>query len=141
MRVELAERVRIRDAPLSAPAACLLGNRGVQSPALGGSRMPREKGDLLTIEDTPTGCRLVGEVDATNADRLKSYIGERIEADSDFIIDCSGLRFMDSSGVHAILEVARRMGGGALVFRGCAPSLRRLFEVIGVEDMAPVVIE
>jgi anti-anti-sigma regulatory factor len=48
---------------------------------------------------------------------------------------------MDSSGVHAILEVAGRMGGGALVFRGCAPNLRRLFEVVGVEDMAPVVIE
>ncbi|MGH2654315.1 MAG: STAS domain-containing protein [Actinomycetota bacterium] len=103
--------------------------------------MPREKGDLLTVEDTPTGCRLVGEVDVTNAERLKIYIGERIEPDRDFIVDCSALAFMDSSGVHAILEVAGRMGGGALVFRGCAPNLRRLFEVVGVEDMAPVVIE
>jgi anti-anti-sigma factor len=103
--------------------------------------MPREKGDSLTIEDTPTGCRLVGEVDATNAERLKTYIGERIEPDRDFIVDCSGLSFMDSSGVYAVLEVAGRMGGGALVFRGCAPNLRRLFEVAGVEDMAPVVIE
>jgi anti-anti-sigma factor len=103
--------------------------------------MPREKGDFLTIEDTPTGCRLVGEVDATNAERLKTYVGERMEADRDFIVDCSGLSFMDSSGVYAVLEVAGRMGGGALVFRGCAPNLRRLFEVAGVEDMAPVVIE
>ncbi|MGH2656028.1 MAG: STAS domain-containing protein [Actinomycetota bacterium] len=103
--------------------------------------MPRDKGDLLTIEDTPTGCRLVGEVDATNAERLKTYIGERIEPDRDFIVDCSRLSFMDSSGIHAILEVAGRMGGGALVFRGCAPNLRRLFEVVGVEDLAPVVIE
>jgi anti-sigma B factor antagonist len=103
--------------------------------------MPREMGDLLTIEETPTGCRLVGEVDATNAERLKAHIAERIEPDRDFILDCSALRFIDSSGVHAILEVAGRMGGGALVFRGCAPNLRRLFEVVGVEDMAPVVIE
>ena len=101
--------------------------------------MPKD--DLLTIEDTPTGCRLIGEVDATNADRLKAYLVERIEPDSDFIVECSSLRFMDSSGLHAVLEVAGRMGGGALVFRECAPSLRRLFEVIGVEDLAPVVIE
>lgn len=103
--------------------------------------MPRENGDLLTIEDTRTGCRLIGEVDTTNAERLKAYIGERVEPDRDFIVDCSALRFIDSSGIHAVLEVAGRMGGGALVFRGCAPNLRRLFEVIGVEDMAPVVIE
>lgn len=103
--------------------------------------MPRDTGDLLTIEDTATGCRLIGEVDATNADRLRDYIIERAEPDTDFIMDCTGLGFMDSSGIHAVLAAAERMGGGALVFRGCAPSLRRLFEVIGVEDMAPVVIE
>ena len=99
------------------------------------------KGDVLTIEDTPTGCRLVGEVDATNADRLRDHIGARVEPDRDFVVDCSELRFMDSSGVHAIVTVAGRLGGGALVFRGCGPGLRRLFEVVGLEEMAPVVIE
>jgi anti-sigma B factor antagonist len=103
--------------------------------------MPGRNGELLTIEDTPTGCRLVGEVDATNADRLRGHIAERAEPDRDFIVDCAELTFMDSSGVHAVLTAAGRMGGGALVFRGCGPSLRRLFEVTGVEDVAPVVIE
>jgi anti-anti-sigma factor len=98
-------------------------------------------GDVLTIEDTPTGCRLIGEVDATNADRLRDHILERVQPDQDFIVDCTELRFMDSAGVHAVLAIAKRMGGGALVFRGCGPTLRRLFEVIGLEDMAPVVIE
>ncbi|HYZ10363.1 MAG TPA: STAS domain-containing protein [Actinomycetota bacterium] len=101
----------------------------------------RAKGTALTIEDTPNGCRLVGEVDSTNADRLRDHIAERVEPDRDFIVDCTGLGFMDSSGVHAILVVARQMGGGALVFRGCGPTLRRLFEVVGLERMAPVVIE
>jgi anti-anti-sigma factor len=103
--------------------------------------MTRETGDLLTIEDTATGCRLIGEVDETTADRLRAFIIERVEPDRDFFVDCSALRFMDSSGIHAVIAAAERMGGGALVFRGCAPSLRRLFEVVGVEDMAPVVIE
>jgi anti-anti-sigma factor len=99
------------------------------------------RGDTLVIEDTPTGCRLVGEVDATNADRLRDHIAARVEPDRDFIVDCSELRFMDSSGVHAVLTLAGRMGGGALVFRGCGPTLRRLFEVVGLERIAPVVIE
>jgi anti-anti-sigma factor len=99
------------------------------------------RGDVLTIEDTPTGCRLVGEVDAANADRLRDHIAARVEPDRDFIVDCSELRFMDSSGVHAVLTLAGRMGGGALVFRGCGPTLRRLFEVVGLERIAPVVIE
>ncbi|MGH2765934.1 MAG: STAS domain-containing protein [Actinomycetota bacterium] len=103
--------------------------------------MVREQGDLLTIEETPTGCRLTGEVDATNADRLGSYITEHGRPDEDFIVDCSGLTFMDSSGLHAILRAAGRMAGGALVFRRCGSSLRRLFDVAGVEEMAPVVIE
>jgi anti-anti-sigma factor len=98
-------------------------------------------GDLLTIEDTPTGCRLIGEVDATNADRLREHIAGRLEPDRDYVVDCTELRFMDSSGVHAVLSVAQGMGGGALVFRGCGPTLRRLFEVIGIEEMAPIVIE
>jgi anti-anti-sigma factor len=97
--------------------------------------------DLLTIEDTPTGCRLIGEVDATNADQLREFLAKRVKADQDFIVDCSQLTFMDSSGVHAVLAVAGRMGGGALVFRGCGPTLRRLFEVVGLEHIAPVVIE
>jgi anti-anti-sigma factor len=99
------------------------------------------KGDALTIEDTPAGCRLIGEVDAMNADRLKDHIAARVEPDRDFIVDCSELRFMDSSGVHAVLTLAGQMGGGALVFRGCGPTLRRLFEVVGLDRVAPVVIE
>jgi anti-anti-sigma factor len=97
--------------------------------------------DLLTIEDTPRGCRLIGEVDVTNAEQLRAFLAKRVEADQDFIVDCSQLTFMDSSGVHAVLSVAGRMGGGAIVFRGCGPTLRRLFEVVGIEQVAPVVIE
>lgn len=103
--------------------------------------MARETGDLLTIVDTPKGCRLIGEVDATNAERLRDHIAGRAEPDRDFIVDCTELSFMDSSGVHAVLAAAGRVGGGALVFRGCAPALRRLFEITGVEDVAPVVVE
>jgi anti-anti-sigma factor len=81
--------------------------------------MPKD--DLLTIEDTPTGCRLIGEVDATNADGLKAYLVERIEPDSDFIVECSSLRFMDSSGVHAVLEVARTHGRRGAGLPGVCP--------------------
>jgi anti-anti-sigma factor len=103
--------------------------------------MTPQTGDLLRIVDTSAGCQLIGEIDSTNADRLRAYLDGRVERDRDFVLDCTELAFMDSSGVHAVLAVAGGMGGGALVFRGCGPSLRRLFEVTGVEELAPVVIE
>lgn len=62
----------------------------------------------LEITPTDTGYRLDGEIDMATADDLSELLqGERTNADP-IELDFSGVTFMDSSGLRALLEGAGR---------------------------------
>ena len=79
--------------------------------------------DLLTVSVTAresagepyTLVEIVGEADVTNTDDLRRLLDEEVsQQPRTLIIDLSGLRFMDSSALHALLRVNRsldRQGG------------------------------
>jgi anti-anti-sigma factor len=78
---------------------------------------------------------ITGELDISNAGRLQQAIaGEIDERAAGLVLDLAGLEFMDSSGVHMLFELARRLHvvrrGFALVLSpGSAPS--RVLELSG----------
>ena len=78
---------------------------------------------------------ITGEVDVSNAERLTHSLAGAIDAQAaGLVIDLAGLEFMDSSGVHMLFELARRLRmlrrGFALVLaEGSAP--RRVLELSG----------
>jgi anti-anti-sigma factor len=82
---------------------------------------------------------ITGELDVSNAARLEQAIaGEIDERAAGLVLDLAGLVFMDSSGVHMLFELARRLRvlrrGFALVLtEGSAPW--RVLELSGSQPM------
>ena len=78
---------------------------------------------------------LVGELDAATApvlvDALRSLNGER-----DVALDLSGLTFIDSSGLHALVTYARSRGpDGTLTLTYVSPYVMRLFEITHLVEL------
>lgn len=51
----------------------------------------------------------------------------------DLVIDASGLAFVDSSGMRALIRISLRLRDGRLILASAPPQLRRLFEIAGIE--------
>lgn len=78
-----------------------------------------------------------GEIDMSSAGDLRSALKEH--GSGPLILDVSHLTFMDSSGLHVVLEAAAsRNGNGNLILRGPTRAIRRLLEITvpgGVEGL------
>jgi anti-sigma B factor antagonist len=79
-----------------------------------------------------------GEVDISTAPILSDAITEAYRAASRVIVDLSGLRYLDGSGIR-VLEAAARRHPARFVIAGLHREIRRLFEVLGVGEAVPVV--
>jgi anti-sigma B factor antagonist len=78
---------------------------------------------------------LVGELDLVYADDVRDAL---IGADGpEVVVDLSGLEFIDSSGLSALITARRRVmaGGNRLVLRGAQGAARRVFELTGLDDV------
>lgn len=79
--------------------------------------------------------RMIGDCDLYNAPRFKTAILERLEAgDRRMLFDMSGLRYLDSTGVGAIIAILQtsKKCGGEIVFRGVSGSPRRVLEISSI---------
>jgi anti-anti-sigma factor len=91
----------------------------------------------LHIDPTDQGYRLEGELDLATAKDLLVAIRDRPGAEARLTLDFSGITFMDSSGLRALLEAARdREDGDLLVILDPSPQVRRVLD-ISLPDGAP----
>jgi anti-anti-sigma factor len=84
------------------------------------------------------GILLRGELDLTGAPRIEEQVQSALlRGGGAYMIDLSGLRFMDSSGVNALLRARSLLGREARdLIVVCPPGpVRRVLEVIGVADV------
>ena len=74
----------------------------------------------------------VEELDASNAGELKRNIAPILEANPQLVIDLSRLRFIDSSGLGAMLSCLRQVSakGGDLKLCGMTKQVRATFELV-----------
>jgi anti-anti-sigma factor len=80
--------------------------------------------------------RLCGEIDVSNAEDLRSALEAGIEEGGPILIDVRELTFMDSAGVHVLVQAAEAMDDrGCLVIHGERRPLSRLLDLLGVDDM------
>jgi anti-anti-sigma factor len=83
---------------------------------------------------------LAGEVDVSNAADLREAL-EALQAEpGDVAIHLAQVSFMDLAGCRAIEEAARALGARRLILAAPPPPVRRLFTIIGLEEMANVSI-
>jgi anti-sigma B factor antagonist len=86
-----------------------------------------DKVDDVTVVLVP-----VEELDASNAGEFKRAIAPTLEANTQLVIDLSRLRFIDSSGLGAMLSCLRQVSakGGDLKLCGMSKQVRATFELV-----------
>ena len=81
---------------------------------------------------------LFGELDLATAGGVRREL-ERVEATDarSIVVDLSGLTFVGSAGVQALLDAHKRGRAGRLTLRRGSPEIQRIFELTGVVDSLP----
>lgn len=80
------------------------------------------------------------DLDASNADEFKKNAGPAIQGQSKVVMDLSGIGFMDSAGLGAILSVFKRVradGGQFRVF-GLSDEVKALFDLVRMQRLFEV---
>ncbi len=85
-----------------------------------------------TINEVAVAVMPMEELDASNVGEFKSAIAPALEAHAELILDLSRLRFVDSSGLGAILSCLRQLTarGGDLKLCGMTKQVRAVFELV-----------
>jgi anti-anti-sigma factor len=93
----------------------------------------------MQLEITPTedGYRLEGELDMATAGGLSELLRKAADNDEPVVLDFSGVSFMDSSGLRALLEGAGLPNGsGPVVIVNPTAQVRRVLD-ISIPDGMP----
>jgi len=95
-------------------------------------------------EAGPLVAAITGDLDIANAGILVDTVIPEIGGGptSGVVLDFSAVDFMDSTGLRALLEIARRLEDDAarLVLLNPAGSVRKLLALAGLDERIPVAI-
>lgn len=99
--------------------------------------------DLLQVIATEDArrLRLVGELDASNAESLYANLEAALAAGGDLVLDLSGLDFVDSMGLRSFLRMATALDpAGRLVLQGPQQFVARTMQLVGLEKLPNITI-
>jgi anti-anti-sigma factor len=90
----------------------------------------------FSIEPTADGFRIEGEVDISNAHLLTDALAAAASAKDDVVLEVSGLAFLDSTGIQALLRAGKAMPTGTnLVLQHPGPLVLNLLKLIRADRM------
>jgi len=96
------------------------------------------RGSRVEVAKSPQGWVVTGEIDAWTCRTLAEAFAELPDTDDRPIeLDLAGVSFIDSSGLHVLLELAERVTatGGSVVIRNPARAVQRLLAITRLEAM------
>jgi anti-sigma B factor antagonist len=95
---------------------------------------------LRIIESGPSRWALVGELDMAGAPELA---GQLAGCDGDVVLDCSGLTFVDASGLDVFVRIRTACESRGVRFALVKPSrcLLRLLKITGMEELLPTRVD
>ena len=97
-----------------------------------------QRAPLLDVIRENGTFRLVGEIDMSNAADFARTVASTRSGD-EIVFDCSGLRFIDSTGMAALVEISREIGpSGRLVIRSAPRSLQKAVHILGLDRLPNV---
>ena len=84
---------------------------------------------------------LSGEVDMSNADQFRKVLFDYLPESGELVIDLSALGYIDSSALHALIEVAKAAASrdARLVLSAPTHPVRRLFDLVAIDDVPGIV--
>jgi len=78
--------------------------------------------------------RVAGELDLATAERLVDRLGPVAEAPGDLHLEASRLTFIDSSGLHALIRLSRKLDDhGRLILHRADPFVRNVVSIAGLD--------
>ena len=84
------------------------------------------------------GLKLAGELDLATVRQLKEALLDFAPTDP-VRLDLGELTFLDSTGLHAILALARsRRGNGSVVLVNASPAVMRVLEIVNIHRHAVI---
>jgi stage II sporulation protein AA (anti-sigma F factor antagonist) len=86
--------------------------------------------------------QLTGEADIVSIAELRRRLGDLEAAMPGHVVfELAGLSFIDSSGINALVLAVRRIEeqGGTAVLAAPSPEARRVFDIIGLSQVVPLV--
>ncbi len=87
---------------------------------------------VVPFEPPRLGLRVIGDLDMSTAPELQSALAE-LAGEGQVTLDLSGLSFIDSTGIHAILMYARSLDGGPpMILANPSKIALRAFEIVGL---------
>ncbi|MFL5767331.1 MAG: STAS domain-containing protein [Actinomycetota bacterium] len=76
---------------------------------------------------------LTGELDIATVEVFREAVRPSVARGGPVLVDMTNLDFMDSTGVHAVIEIARALDvRGCLVLHGVRDPVKRLIEIVGI---------
>jgi anti-anti-sigma factor len=92
--------------------------------------------------EDPRAFRLEGELDLASVEELLERVGPAAAEPGDLRLDATDLSFIDSSGLHGLLSLARMLEGrGIVVVLHASPFVREVFEVTGLDHVDDLRLE
>ncbi len=83
-----------------------------------------------------------GEIDSSNAAELRLALSERLPStSSSLVLDLSDVTYLDSSGIHLLFDLGRRLAARRQQMRLVVPvqaPMRRVLELCAVDSVAPM---
>jgi anti-sigma B factor antagonist len=93
-----------------------------------------------TIEENRTIVRARGEIDAATCDDLSGVLTTAVGSRGDVELDVSGVTFIDSSGLRALVLAQQQLAEGrTLYLRKPDATFRRLLGITGLDELFSVV--
>ena len=98
--------------------------------------------DGLQINGRRTGTTVritaSGEIDIATAPRLREYASRHLADDAEIVVlDLTDITFIDSSGLHALLQAAAHEGNRLRIMP--SPACLRLIDIASVRDRLPLI--
>jgi anti-sigma B factor antagonist len=80
--------------------------------------------------------RVTGELDLARVDRFREALEGAVEMELPVRIDLAECTFIDSSGIHAILNgIERQNGTGGISVTAASPAVRRVLDLVGLGEI------
>lgn len=99
--------------------------------------------DCSRADGGPLITAIAGDLDIANAEALVDAVltGSQTDPKPGVVLDFTAVDFMDSTGIRAILEIARHLdeeAAAGLVLLNPATGVAKLLSLAGVDDRIPV---
>lgn len=81
-----------------------------------------------------------GELDLAAGPAFLGYLKRASDGGAHVVLDLSGLRYIDSTGINALLNAHAKFArtGRRIALAAVPPTIRRILGVVAVEDVIPV---